>query len=235
MEALQEIANQKIQEMIDSGAIQKSIEDGVSRAIDSAIATQFERYGTITKQIEKAIEGGLNIDINDLPFESYNAQMLVAVKQKLGNLFSGQAADKFLAEIDKTLAPAPKEIAINELVECIAAEWKTDEPWDASDLDEHATAELEPGTGCMSDTFTLKMWKQKDSSSSHLSRSSSPDLKLHISRGAIRINHSHGYNPTCFRDEEALIFKLYAAGTTITGMDSFDPDDCDLTLKEFDH
>ena len=84
MKDLQQIVNDKVQSMIDENVIQKAIEDGVQSAITTAIENQFRSYGAITKQIEKAIEEGMALNLSDVPFETYNEQMLVAVKQKLG-------------------------------------------------------------------------------------------------------------------------------------------------------
>lgn len=228
MQEIQKIVNDKVQSMVDDGSIQGAIEDGVSKAITKAISSQFESYGSITKQIEDAMKDGLAINVKDLPFESYNEQMLVAVKARIGALFQGTASDKFMTEMDKLLAPAPQEIPIKEFVETVAGFWKTDEPWDAGDLDDYATVEIEETDY---GSVSLQMWKQKVSS--YGSRANIADLRLYISKeGAIRINHGHGYNPTCFHEHEAFIFKLYAAGTIITEIDGFDPDDCNLTLKE---
>ncbi len=232
MEGIQEIVNQKVSTMVAEGAIQEAIESGVSNAIEKAIKSQFESYGSITKQIEKALEEGLRINTKNIPFESYNEQMLVAVKSRVGSLFQSQASERFMDEMDKILAAPPKEMTAKELVETIAAMWKTDEPWDASELDDYATVELEEGDGVLRNTYTLKMWKQKESSSSYLSQANSPDIQLYIIDGSIRISHKQSYNPTCFAEHEALIFKLYAAGTVITGIEDFDADDCDLTLKD---
>ena len=234
MQQIQEIVNLKIQSMIDENIIQKTIEDNVEKAISEAISTQFRSYGSITKQIEEAIEQGLKINVTDMPFEVYNQQMLVAVKTKLGNLFAADASNKFMAEIEKTLSPTPSEMSAKELVESIAAFWKTDEPWNASELDDYATVELiESENG--RDSHTLKMWKQKESGRSYSSHTNRPELQLYIIDGKIRISHNQSYNPTCFHEHEALIFKLYSAGTVITGIDDFDEDDCDLTLKESEY
>lgn len=234
MQVIQDLVNKKVLEMVNDGTIQKSIESGVQKAITSAIDSQFQSYGNITKQIDDVLKNGLQINIKDLPFETYNEQMLVAVKAKLGNMFHGLAAEKFLSEIDKTLAPVPKEISIKELVETIVKEWKTEEPWDADNLDQYATVEIEK-FDYSRNSQTLKMWKQKESASSFSSRANSADLELFIIDGVIRINHKQHYNPTCFQEHEAFIFKLYAAGTLITGIKDFDADDCDLTLKEIDN
>ena len=232
MKELQEVVNKKVQEMIDDGAIVKTIEDGVSKAIESAFNSQFERYGGVVEQLEKALEEGLQINTKDMPFETYNEQMLVAVKQKVGDLFQGAASERFMSEIDKVLAPAPKQIDIHEFVSDIAAMWKTDEPWDADDLDDYATIEWEePSWSTDGTSHSLKMWKQRESRFG----ASRADLELFISNGKILINHKHGYNPTCFSEHDALIFKMYAAGTEITGIADFDENNCELQLKYTDN
>jgi len=235
MEAIQQIVNNKIADMVSGGAIQEAVEKGIEQAVNKAIDQQFSHYGGLTKQLEKILEDGLKINSKDLPFEVYNQQMLVAVKSKINGMFQGEAASKFMTELDKTLAPVPAEMPINELVEVIAAEWKTEEPWDASDLDDYASVELEKHDYPLNGSYSLKMWKQKESSSSYSSRLNSADLHLYISDNEIRISHKSAYNPTCLADEEALIFKLYAAGTKITGLESFDPDDCELLLKDSEY
>lgn len=78
----------------------------------------------------------------------------------------------------------------------------------------------------------MRMWKQKTSSGYGSSRDLQPDLQLFIIDGAIRISHQQKYNPTCFSEHEAFVFKLYAANTRLTGIAEFDADDCDLMLKD---
>ena len=231
MKDIQTIVNDKVREMIEGGAITEAIEKGIEDAISKAIDSQFKSYGGITKQIETALDDGLRINKSDLPFETYNQQMLVAVKAKLGNMFQGAASERFLQEIDNVLEPAPQEITLQELVEKVVSIWKTDEPWDAEHLDEYATVETkENDYGGIS----IKIWKQTDSSN-YSSYKRTADLHLFITNDVIRINHTHSYNPTCFQEHEAFIFKLYAAGTKITGIEDFDADDCDLTLKDLEY
>lgn len=233
MQEIQKIVDEKVKAMVDDGVIKKTIEESIEKAVLKAFTSQFESYGAITQQIEKAIKDGLKINLNDLPFETYNEQMLVAVKAKLSGVFQGAASERFMSEMDRILAPAPSEMNIKDFVESIAKTWKTDEPWDANDLDHRATVEINNDSIGNSASCSLKMWKQKTSSRFSSARDNGPDLHLYIdSAGRIRINHKHSYKPTCFEEHEALIFKLYAAGTKLTGLDEFDPDDCDLTLKE---
>jgi len=223
MQTIQQIVNDKVQSMIEDGSIKSVIETGVQKAIEYAISEQFGSYGSVTKSLNEAVKTGLMINTRDLPFETYNQQMLVAVKGKLGAMFQGAASEKFMAEIEKTLAPAPAQISVKDLVETIVKIWREDE-FDIENLDYFAAVELKEATYRHGGP-TLYMWKNKDSNPK-------PDLRLYINDGSIRINHAHQYNPTCFDEHEAFIFKLYAAGTKITGLEEFNPDECDLELKE---
>lgn len=236
MKELQDIVNARVAEMIADGPVKEKIESGVQKAIDKAIEAQFETWGNVTKQLEKAMQEGLQINVGELPFETYNQQMLVAVKARLGNLFQGQASEQFMQQLDKMLEPAPSEMPLTTFVETVAAFWKTEEPWDADELDEYATVELDSKDSSTMDCRTLKMWKQKEHQS-YLSGShqNQPDLQIYLIDGKIRISHGQSYNPTCFSEHEAFVFKLYAAGTVLNGLDEFDPDECELILKETDY
>ena len=161
--------------------------------------------------------------------------MLVAVKQKVGAMFANEASAKFMQEIDRVLKPVPKEMSIKELIETVVILWKSDSAWNFDELDEQATVELEKDDRFGLNSYTLKMWKQKDGSSSFRSRKGSEDLNLFIVNGKIKISHTQSYNPTCFSEEQTLVFKLYSAGTLITGLDEFDPCECDLTLIDSEY
>jgi len=230
MKEIQEIINAKVKEMVEGGVITKLIETSIEKAITNALEAQFESWGSVTKSLNESFEVGLQINTRDLPFETYNEQMLVAVKSKMGAAFQGAASEKFMSEIDKMLAPAPKQMTINKLVESIVGLWKTGEPWDADGLDEYATVEITENDYPLGG-FNVKMWKQKES---RYGSSCPEDVHLFIPNETIRINHNHRYNPTCLTEHDAFVFKLYAAGTKITGLADFDECDCDLTLKSFD-
>lgn len=97
MKEFQKIANDRIQAMVDDGTIQKTIENGIEKAITKAIDGQFDSWGNITKQIKEAMDKGLQVNTDDLPFETYNQQMLILIKTRLGTMFQGLAAERFLS------------------------------------------------------------------------------------------------------------------------------------------
>lgn len=228
MKEIQSIVNEKVAEMIESGSIQKKIEDAIESAIENAIESQFRSYGSITKQIEDVFENGLKIDQSNIDIPSYTAVMEEIINNSINQYFAGEATERFRKMIDEKLAPLPQEMSINDLVEMIVKEWKTDEPWNADDLDDYATVEL--NQDCGRDSHSLKMWKQKEYNGHLSSRENQPDVHLFIIKGKLAINHN--MNPTCLHNEDAIIFKAYAQGVKFTGIEDFDEDDCDLTLKE---
>lgn len=228
MKELQEIVSNKIQQMVNDNTIQSAIEGGIEKAVTSAISQQFQSYGNITKQLEAAIGAGLMIDRSQIDFETYNQQMLVAINQKVGSFFAEQASSRFMEEMDKILAPAPKQITITELVNTIAGFWREEAQTYPEGFADEATIEIVESYGSPS----LKMWKKKEPASTFHS-TPSPDVHLYLLRNRVAINHLHSFNLTTFCQHDAFIFKLYSAGTEITGLDEFDPDDCEVCLAEY--
>lgn len=230
MESIQNIINEKVQQLVDDGMIQRAVETNIESAIKKAIEDQFSYRGGMIKQIEKAFEEGLKLNVKDIDFQTYNQQMLIAVKTKIGKMFHSESSSKFMLEMDKVLEPAPVEMTAKDFVEKIVSHWK-EELSEYDGADNNASFELADKESTSMESVTLKLWKQKKSTSSYSSREKSPDLQLFFINGKIRINHNHSYNPTCFSDADAFVFKLYAAGTTIVDIDDLDEDDCDLSLK----
>lgn len=229
MQELQKIVNDKVVAMTEDGSIQKTIECAIEKTITESIQQELVSYGSIAKQIKEGIENGLKIDLHDVPFETYSQQMGVAVKTRLGNLFAEDASSKFIQEIDELLKPAPKEMPIKDFVEQVVEFWRTDDPCNCGDMQESAEVELLKDEKY--DWYGLTFWKDRGKYSRSNNSSMGSDLHLMVnSDGKIRINHGQSYNPTCFSDHESYVFKLYSAGTVLTGLEDFDPEDCDLTL-----
>lgn len=230
MRELQELVNKKVESMVNDGTVQAIIESGVEKAIVKAIEGQFDTWGAISKAMKEALENGLKIDLNELPFETYNQQMAAAVHQRANKFFADEGLRRLQEELDKVFEPAPQEMAIHEFVEKIVEFWKVDNPCEAEDVDECATVRIEKDS---KKYFSIKMWKQLKSS--YLSGENSPCIHVFVLNGKIGINHRHRYNPTCFNQVDEFIFRLYAAGTKITGIEDFDEYDCDLRLHDWDY
>lgn len=223
MKELQQIMNAKILQMADEGVIQKAIESKVEAAINSAIDDQFRGYGNMARQIEKLLDDKLKIDASKFDIPTYNEVMSKAISQKINNYFEEKAASRIMEKMDKLFSPLPETMTLVEFVNTICSHWKTEEPWDADDLDNYATVELESRSD---GSYSLSMWKQKSSNYT----SCSEDVSLYISDdGEIRLRHL--WNPTALFDEDAFIVKAYASNVTLTELENFDSSDCELELK----
>lgn len=227
MQEIQDIVNAKVLEMAQSGDIQKQVEGGVQRAINKAIETQFESYGNITKQLNKALDENLKVDESRINIPCFTAVMTEVVNSTINEFFKGQAADKLHELMDKKLSPLPDEMSLVEFVNLICKEWYVDD-WDSrDDVDDYATVEFKKSEYSW---YDLKIWKKEEGRP--LGRCNSCDLNLTISKDG-KLQGRHGStDPYYLFNVDALIFKAYAQGIKFTGVESFDADDCDLSLKE---
>ncbi len=220
MNSIQEVVNAKVLEMIEGGAIQKKIEESIQQSIETAIDIQFRSYGSITKQIEKVFEDGLKINTKNIEFDSYNQVMLSAVKMKLNQYFAEESSSKFILQLDEMFQPAPKEIDVHDFVNQIVKYWKDDNE-SYNDWEDYANAEWN------SERSHLKIWVNETGYRS----SKAKEVELYIRDEQIRISHRMQYNPTALFGDDALIFRLYSAGTKIVGVQDFDSDNCDLDVS----
>lgn len=141
---LQKIAVDHIKKLESEGVIKEAIEDGIERAISNAIEKQFAPYSDFSEQVKEVIKEGLKIDPAQIDFQVYNHQMIMLIKQRLGNMFEGRSRDRFLEELESILEPAPEEIDIACLVKKVVSLWSEEQAsFFDSDVDEYATVALE--------------------------------------------------------------------------------------------
>lgn len=235
MKELQEIINAKVADICSSGAIQDLIETSVESAVTKALKEQFDSYNGIGRQLNKALEDKLKIDVSKIDIPTYNTLISDCVAKKVNEFWESQAASKLLKSMDNIFSPMPEEMSVREFCEKIAIFWKSDDPCNChDDVDDRATVEIEeleyPLGG-----IALKMWKQKEGDFSYRKQELQPDVHLYIGKdGDIRLSHT--WNPTTLREEEELIVKAYASSMKITELKDADPDDWDLDLKpDFDY
>lgn len=218
---LAKIAQDKIREMGDSGKIKELVEEGVEKALTGVINDMFSSYGPVAKELEETIKSGLKIDPGQIAFSVYNKQMLILVNQRLGSMFAGRARDRFMKEMERVLEPAPEKIDIGCLVKKIVGLWAADQAsyWD-DDVLEYAVVEMEKSD--IPGGWGLKLRKEERG---YGKVNTCTDLYIKKD-GSIGIHHGLDCNPTTlFSSADAFIFKLYAAGTLITGAEDYDPDD----------
>lgn len=234
MKELQALINDKVETIINSGEIEKKIEEALNQSITTAITRQMESYGNFTKQLNDFLDESFKLDTSKVEIPEFTTVMSQVVNNQINKFFEGQAAERFANLVNEKLAPLPQEIPIHEFVNNIVSYFKSDDPCNCNDdIDEYATVEFEScGYSSMRELYNLKIWKKKQSS---YSRTNDPDVYLvvDVEDGTIRGRH---HAPYYIFDADAYIFKAYAQNIKLTGLGEFDPeDDCDLQLISYEY
>ena len=221
MKELNELVQNKLNEMAESGAIENLINDQVEKLVANALSDTFKSYSPLSKKLAESLKSGLDVDFEKIDYASYNAIMLSAVQGHIDRYFGKQMHKDLDEQIEALLSVPPKEISLADLADNIAKLIR-------SQLDEEddylssISFELRESYG-----KTLEVTLDTNGSNKNI-------CSLYLGNGpvaTIRINHKHNqsFNPTWARDLEqsisAYTFKLYAAKTVITGLEDFDPDD----------
>lgn len=230
MQDIKDIVNAEVLRMTTSGEIQEAVEKGVRDSINRAIKSQFESYGGITKQLENIFKENMKVDNRHLEIPSLNAVMTEVVNANINEFYKGQAAEKLHALMKEKLAPIPDSMKIGEFVEMICKCWFADEYDSFCDVSDYAIVEFEKTNHGW---FKLEMWKNGKEST--FGRDIKGDLEVTISSNGSIMGRHGSKNPYYLFDEDALIFKAYAQGVKFTELESFDPYDYDMSLKDSDY
>ncbi len=224
MKEFQNIANKAVESYLSSGKLEEKINTSIEKCFNDCIDSSFS-YGKLRDSIRNVIEKKVVISLDDIDIQSYNQVMLEALKGQMAKYTNSQALEGFNSVLTETFGEAPKEIHIDEIVNKILADWKSEDPCDCND-DKTATIELEKHDKYSNTSYSLKITDgEKYGGNRH---------HLYFLEDRIRISHNQELNPTLLRGVEGFLFKLYSARTKILGLEDFDEDDFDLDLN-FDH
>lgn len=226
---LKKIVDEKMKTMEEDGTLEKAIGEAFENMLIKEVDNAFNYNSPVKKAIEECLGKGLKLNTSTIDLSTYNAQMLAAIKGKLGNLFVDRAGDHFLKEIEKTLEPPKKEMTTAEFVNKIVSMW-AEAYYPCDDYEEFATVEIEDHANSsksrVGNGWSIRMWNTEK-------KYVSPSPAVHVyvvSTGTLALNHNHSYNPTCLSEIDAFIFKAYAAGTVLTDIADYDEDDFELRI-----
>lgn len=235
MKDIENIVNESIKSMVESGSLEKIIHDKTKNAVESVITEQFGRYGTFTKEIEKSIKEGFKFNLKTIPFEIYSEQMLVAVKQQIGEYFRDVAGEKLKKSVEDIFEPLPDTMTFNDFVEKIVSFWREEYEEDGCDchgeFSDRAIVEIKK-TDYSDSAYSVSIYKNSVTDTYSYSRKKYADVQLYFIDNKLKINHRHCFNPTCIYDMDLFIFKVYCSDISITDIDKFNEDECDLSIKE---
>lgn len=221
MKELIKVAQELITKYVESGAIEKRLDENITKAFNDAVDDAF-RWGGLSKSVKEVVEKKLVITVDDIDLQSYNAIMQEALKGQIAKFTNDQALEGFNKVLEETFGEAPKEISINEIVNKILDSWRSDDPCDCDSKTASIELTLDRSSPSIGDSYSLKINDGE--------KYSSNEFSLYFLGNKLRISHRSELNPTRMGSVEGWLFKLYAAKTEITGLEDLDSDDFDLEL-----
>lgn len=221
MKELVEVAQETITKYFESGAIEKRLDENITKAFNDAIDSAFS-WGQLSKSIKEVVENKLVIAVDDIDLQSYNAIMKEALRGQIAKFTNDQALEGFNKVLEETFGEAPKEISINEIVNKILDSWRSDDPCDCDSKTASIEFKLDRSSPSIGDSYSLIINDGEEYSSDK--------FRIYFIGNKLRVSHLSKLNPTRMGSVEGWLFNLYAAKTDITGLKDFDPDDFDLEL-----
>jgi hypothetical protein len=105
-----------IDNMVESGAIEKAITAAVEKAVLEAVTSSMRTYSDFGKQLEEAVKGALKLHGTiDLP--SYNDSILKIVARQVESHTNAIIQKQVAERLKELLQPAPESITLSKLVE----------------------------------------------------------------------------------------------------------------------
>ncbi|HCG7649467.1 TPA: hypothetical protein NJ443_003695 [Vibrio parahaemolyticus] len=229
MKELQEIVSNKVNDMVNSGVVEKAIEDAVSKCITKVLEDQFRSYGELSKQMEKVIQDKLRIDPDRISIPTYEDQMIKVMNSTLNKFITSEAMVRFEKMAEDKFGALPTEMPVTDFINNIVEYWRDGDDFDKQDMSEEAEVQLEASPYGKS-SFTLKINSGKVTPRYSSYARAEEEVELYIIDGKIRCNHS--FDPYKTRDVESFIYRCYAQGVVLTGLADFNESDCNLIIKE---
>ncbi|EJL6784198.1 hypothetical protein HUO05_03590 [Vibrio alginolyticus] len=232
MKELQEIVSNKVNDMVSNGVIEKAIEDAVDKCITKVLEDQFRSYGEFSKQMENIIQSKLRIDPDSISIPTYEDQMAKVMNNTLNKFMTSEAMTRFEKMAADKFGALPTEMPVTDFINTIVENWRSGDDFDKEDMSYEADVQIEPSR-YSTNSFRLKIDSGKVSSSYSSFSRVAEEVDLYVMDGKIRCNHS--FNPYKTRDVESFIYRCYAQGVVLTGLEDFDESECNLIIKEDDY
>lgn len=234
MKDLSKAINDAVEEMSNDGTIQKIINEAATGMIKDAVKSAFNYNSPLKKKVEAAIQESIQIDLNQVDFSKHNTAMISAISESFKNeMLVGQVTEMKSKIASFFSAPEKTNYTITEFVDELCKEIKNSA---ANDFDEDTTVHVSVEKGVCGYEFKLTVGER------YSRHSDSIDVRIVIREserrrddaGKIFIVHSPAIELGRGGGIEGWLYGLYSHGVTIIDCESFDIDDCDLTVWDED-
>lgn len=233
---LQESISTAFKTMAADGDIHKMVSDklksSIERSVDDAVGSLFRYDGPLKKQIEEVVKEKVKVDFRELDLPSYQSIILEGVRTELNNRVSSVGVEKMKEAVSEMLdSEAPEKVTFEVMMEKFVDEkfrygMSDDIQGEISlDIDDHGNLvfirideDSDVERYQCEHAITLARIEKTDTFTIHSYERNGRKYNTPVSFG----QDKHGFGH--------YAFKLYSAGTIISGIDSCCVDD----LKYYD-
>ncbi|WP_325753522.1 hypothetical protein [Burkholderia pseudomallei] len=136
MKELQQAVSTAFSNIVAAGAIEKAIEEKLTKTITSIIDDELRSYSTFGEQLKEHVKTALQVDFRNLGLPGYNDFILKVVRQQVDAQLDATIATQIEQQMKELLAPAPAEIKLSQLVEEFIKDEHTDRQYSSCSCDE---------------------------------------------------------------------------------------------------
>lgn len=226
---LNKIVNDTLATLEKENYVENIVKARFEKTIKDIVDDVFREYSDFGKALKKHIEENLNVNLDKLELSGYNSLILAALKEKLDAVITVQGIEKVKEATEKMLSDVKREYKLSEIIEKIKEGINQDDV----NYDDRMTLIIEPTSGGYCHIYIDE--EEKD-------YKYSCDYQINIDK------EGKPYSIT-LRDEtldtrkilgglygaDALLFKIYGAGSKIVLDHGTDPEDYDLYLSDEDY
>ncbi|WP_174908042.1 hypothetical protein [Burkholderia diffusa] len=116
MKDLEQVVASAFSNIVSAGAIEKAIEEKLTKTITSIIDSELQSYSDFGKQLSEHVKKAVQVDFSKLGIPGYNDLILKIIRQRVDANLNEQIGKHVTSQLDELLAPAPEEVKLSELV-----------------------------------------------------------------------------------------------------------------------
>jgi hypothetical protein len=118
MKQFEDVVLQSIRHLSESGKLETMIQTKIEKTVEDIVENALRSYSEFGRNLEKAIQETLKVDLSQLGLPGYNNIVLGIVQRKLGALIETMGAQQLEKDLENLLGTsAPEVIKLSELVE----------------------------------------------------------------------------------------------------------------------
>ena len=228
MKDLSKAINEAIEEMSNDGTVSKIINEAATSMIKDAVQSAFSYDSPIKKKVKQAIQESIQIDLTQVDFSKHNTAMISAISESFKNeMLVGQVTEMKSKIASFFSAPEKTTYTVTEFTDELCKRIKDS---CTNDFDEDAEVRVSVEKGICGYEYKLDVGDRHNGDSERVCVVIRENEKRRDDAGKIFIIHSPSIELGHSGGIEGWIYGLYSHGVTIIGCESFDIDDCDLTV-----